>query len=109
MDLANKTNLSKRIDMILFHHNSIRKSLGKNKVMILRNHGLLTCGETIGEAFILMYYLDKACKNLSSYFIIKSGSPFIKRIASIKAPFKRAESKFSPNQGNVLAVTIDSG
>ena len=41
----------------------IAKNLGKNKVMILRNHGLLTCGETIGEAFILMYYLDKACKN----------------------------------------------
>ena len=41
----------------------ISKSLGKNKVMILRNHGLLTCGETIGEAFMLMYYLDKACKN----------------------------------------------
>ena len=41
----------------------IAKSLDKNKVMILRNHGLLTCGETIGEAFILMYYLDKACKN----------------------------------------------
>ena len=41
----------------------IEKNLGNNKVMILRNHGLLTCGETIGEAFILMYYLDKACKN----------------------------------------------
>ena len=41
----------------------IAKSLDKNKVMILRNHGLLTCGETIGEAFILMYYLDKTCKN----------------------------------------------
>jgi len=39
------------------------KSLGKNKVMILRNHGLLTCGETIREAFMLMYYLDRACKN----------------------------------------------
>tara|TARA_B100001123_G_scaffold381444_1_gene451872 strand:+ start:230 stop:1522 length:1293 start_codon:yes stop_codon:yes gene_type:complete len=32
MDLANKKNLSKRIDMILFHHNSIRKSLGKSKI-----------------------------------------------------------------------------
>ena len=41
----------------------IAKNLGKNKVMILRNHGLLTCGKTIGEAFILMYYLDKTCKN----------------------------------------------
>ena len=41
----------------------LAKSLGSNKVMILRNHGLLTCGETIGEAFMLMYYLDRACKN----------------------------------------------
>jgi len=32
MDLANKNNLSKRIDMMLFHHNSIRKSLGKGKI-----------------------------------------------------------------------------
>ena len=41
----------------------LAKSLGKNNVMILRNHGLLTCGKTIGEAFMLMYYLDRACKN----------------------------------------------
>ena len=32
MDLANKKNLSKKIDMMLFHHNSIRKSLGKSKI-----------------------------------------------------------------------------
>jgi len=42
---------------------SLVKSLGSNKVMILRNHGLLTCGQTIGESFMLMYYLDRACKN----------------------------------------------
>ena len=41
----------------------LSKSLGTNKVMILRNHGLLTCGNTIGETFMLMYYLDRACKN----------------------------------------------
>ncbi len=32
MDLNNKKNLSKKIDMILFHHNSIRKGLKKNLV-----------------------------------------------------------------------------
>ena len=32
MDLANKENLSKRIDMILFHHDSIRKGLRKSKI-----------------------------------------------------------------------------
>ena len=41
---------------------SISQDLGKNNVMILRNHGLLTSGKTIAEAFMLMYYLDRACK-----------------------------------------------
>lgn len=41
----------------------ISKDLGKNNIMILRNHGLLTCGKSISEAFMLMYYLDRACKN----------------------------------------------
>ena len=30
--------------------------------MILRNHGLLALGETVREAFELMYYLDCACQ-----------------------------------------------
>jgi ribulose-5-phosphate 4-epimerase/fuculose-1-phosphate aldolase len=39
------------------------RDLGKiSKVMILRNHGLLTLGETVREAFELMYYLDCACQ-----------------------------------------------
>ena len=41
----------------------LSESLGNNKVMILRNHGLLTCGNSISETFILMYYLERACKN----------------------------------------------
>jgi ribulose-5-phosphate 4-epimerase/fuculose-1-phosphate aldolase len=36
--------------------------LGAHKAMILRNHGLLTCGASIAEAFDLMYYLEKACQ-----------------------------------------------
>lgn len=39
----------------------IAASLGERQVMILRNHGLLTCGETVGAAFIRMYYLERAC------------------------------------------------
>lgn len=33
-----------------------------SKAMILRNHGLLTLGDSVGEAFELMYYLDTACQ-----------------------------------------------
>ena len=40
----------------------IAKSLGKNKAMILQNHGTLTCGETIHEAFLYMQFLEKACQ-----------------------------------------------
>ena len=42
---------------------SIAHDLADNNILILRNHGLVTCGNTISEAFILMYYLDRACKN----------------------------------------------
>ncbi len=40
----------------------LASSLGDNFVMILRNHGLLTAGRSIGEAFMLMYYLERACQ-----------------------------------------------
>ncbi len=36
--------------------------LGSNRAMILRNHGLLTVGRSIGEAFSLMYNLEMACR-----------------------------------------------
>lgn len=40
----------------------LARDLGSHKAMILRNHGLLTCGSTIAEAFNLMYYLERACQ-----------------------------------------------
>lgn len=36
--------------------------LGSKNVLILRNHGTLTCGGTVGRAFELMFFLEKACK-----------------------------------------------
>ena len=39
------------------------RDLGKSsKAMILRNHGVLALGETVREAFEIMYYLDCACQ-----------------------------------------------
>ena len=37
-------------------------SLGRHYAMILHNHGLLTAGRTIPEAFSLMFYLERACE-----------------------------------------------
>lgn len=36
--------------------------MGDKRIMILRNHGLLTVGETVQEAFLLMYYMEQACR-----------------------------------------------
>ncbi|MDB4837829.1 class II aldolase/adducin family protein, partial [Marinomonas sp.] len=34
----------------------------ENKIMILDNHGLMTMGENVGEAFTLMFNLERVCK-----------------------------------------------
>jgi len=36
--------------------------LGTKNLMLLRNHGTLAVGETIGEAFIRLYTLERACQ-----------------------------------------------
>ena len=40
---------------------SLVKDLGMNNVLILRNHGALTAGTTIGEAFNWMHRLELSC------------------------------------------------
>ncbi|MEQ9642631.1 MAG: class II aldolase/adducin family protein [Alphaproteobacteria bacterium] len=36
--------------------------IGAKHFMILRNHGTLTVGNTVGDAFLRMYTLERACK-----------------------------------------------
>jgi ribulose-5-phosphate 4-epimerase/fuculose-1-phosphate aldolase len=38
------------------------RDLGLKHCLILRNHGLLTVGETVAEAFYWMYYLEQSCR-----------------------------------------------
>lgn len=37
-------------------------NLGDKNILILRTHGLLTCGETVAQAFVRMYRLERACQ-----------------------------------------------
>ncbi len=39
----------------------LQQDLGTKNVMLLRNHGTLTVGQTCAEAFTRMYYLERAC------------------------------------------------
>lgn len=36
--------------------------LGSAAALVLRNHGLLTAGRTVCEAFVVMHWLEKACQ-----------------------------------------------
>jgi len=40
----------------------LARDLGNNRVLVLRNHGLLTVGATAGEAFMWMYRAERACR-----------------------------------------------
>ena len=50
---------------IAFDHGErarLAADLGRNNVLVLRNHGLLTVGRTVGEAFMWMYRAERACR-----------------------------------------------
>ena len=40
----------------------LQNDLGSHVAMILRNHGLLSVGATIPEAFVTIYWLERACQ-----------------------------------------------
>lgn len=44
------------------HGDAIINDLGANYVMLLLNHGSITCGRTIHEAMFYTYHLEQACK-----------------------------------------------
>lgn len=40
----------------------LANDLGNNNILFLKNHGLLTVGNTVGEAFMWMYRAERACR-----------------------------------------------
>jgi L-fuculose-phosphate aldolase len=41
---------------------AVARALAEYNVLLLRNHGVVTCGRTVEEATILALHLEKACK-----------------------------------------------
>ena len=52
------------------------QDLGEKNYLVLRNHGLLVCGPTIGQAFKEMFAMEKACK--TQLAIMQAGGKVIK-------------------------------
>ena len=66
------TQMAMRFDRVAYHdyqgvaldlqeRKSLVEDLGEADVMLLRNHGALAVGRTVGEAFNSLYRLEKAC------------------------------------------------
>jgi ribulose-5-phosphate 4-epimerase/fuculose-1-phosphate aldolase len=50
------------VSLELDERSRLLKDLGSRTAMMLRNHGLLTTGRTVAEAFIRLYRLERACQ-----------------------------------------------
>jgi ribulose-5-phosphate 4-epimerase/fuculose-1-phosphate aldolase len=67
--------------------------LGPHEAMILRNHGLLSVGRTIAEAFVTMYWLDRACQ--AQVFAVSSNQ---KLIVPDEDVVKTTNDRYKPGQ-----------
>ncbi|WP_279358557.1 class II aldolase/adducin family protein [Methylobacterium indicum] len=57
--------------------------LGDKPVMVLRNHGMLTCGRSVAEAFKLMHNLERSCRAQLAFQA--AGAPLIRPSAAVAA------------------------
>jgi len=66
------------------------KNLGSNNYLILRNHGLLTCGRTVAEAFQAMYLLETACR---TQILAQSGGGELVQLPQSMIDLNREQAK----------------
>ncbi|MES2511019.1 MAG: class II aldolase/adducin family protein [Pseudomonadota bacterium] len=78
--------------------------LGDHDVMILRNHGLLTVGSTVAEAFVNMHRLERACQ--TQLLAMSAGSKLLTPDSDViartfgqlrRAPTPDANGRFPPH------------
>ncbi|WP_288580088.1 class II aldolase/adducin family protein [uncultured Methylobacterium sp.] len=55
--------------------------LGDKPVMVLRNHGMLTCGRSVAEAFKLMHNIERSCR--AQLALQAAGAPLIRPSAAV--------------------------
>jgi len=78
----------------------IVKSLGSNPALVLRNHGLLTVGETAGQMFSNMFYLNRACEIQES--TLAMGRPVLEVEESLARHVTRQYDQTSVDDGDLL-------
>ena len=69
-------------------------------MLLLRNHGVLTVGRTVPEAFILMYYFEKAARvQLMAQAATMGGARLVLPPREVT---EGAARQFNEHQGDIL-------
>ena len=77
------------------------EDLGHSAFMILRNHGLLTCADTIPDAFLFMFLLQRACEiQLQAQ---ATGRPLVAVNDAILAGIRQQAEQVTRSAGGQLA------
>jgi ribulose-5-phosphate 4-epimerase/fuculose-1-phosphate aldolase len=75
--------------------------LGTTNFMILRNHGLLTCADSIADTFLAMFILQRACE--IQLMAQATGEPLVSVNAQILAGIQAQASQVTKGAGGQLA------
>lgn len=76
------------------------RDFGTHPVMLMRNHGVLTVGRTAAEAFMLLYYFERAARiQLQMQAAAPSAGPIV---APPHAVCERAARQFWEQHGDIL-------
>ncbi|MFL9924046.1 class II aldolase/adducin family protein [Herbaspirillum lusitanum] len=74
--------------------------LGESRLMLMRNHGVLSVGRTPGEAFMLLYYFERAARiQLSLQAAVAGGGDIVVPPHDI---CEKAACQFWEQQGDIL-------
>ena len=80
--------------------------IGNNRIMLMANHGILTTGQTVAEAFDELYYFERACE---TYLVALSTQKELK-IVSDEVAEKTAQEweNYSTDMGSLHLKAIRS-
>ncbi|MCY0855395.1 class II aldolase/adducin family protein [Cupriavidus sp. D39] len=78
----------------------LQADLGDNNYLILRNHGLLTVGASVAEAFVSMYFLETCCQIQIS---AQAGGELIRVDPNIQRNVKEVVRTGTSGQGAQIA------
>jgi ribulose-5-phosphate 4-epimerase/fuculose-1-phosphate aldolase len=88
----------------------LANDLGPHRALIMRNHGLLTTGRTVAEAFFIMHTLERAC---AAQIAAQSGGAKVRRMSDATCAwfaefYRNSTAKLSTQAWPSLLATLEA-